>query len=300
MTTAQIASAATPPFEVISEILRARKANLQMLPQVAQHALEVAKNANCLINEFVGIVERDIKLASDILRLANSAAMGRGRAVDSLHQAVTRLGFQQCKNLIITNSVSSLMKKLPIEQEWVRTILWQHGFVTGLFALHLNRALNIGFNGEEFTAGLIHDVGRALSALAFPDQFSGTDQLDFLEDKSTPDAERRVLGIDHCELGAWFAKQNDLPESIVCVIRFHHDPASGCAGNKLLPLVAAADDLANHFQRHGEGAGFIAEKSQAFKHFELMGNPLLSRRFVEICPTLFNEVVSHVDELVRV
>ena len=289
-----------PPFEVISEILRARKANLQMLPQVAQHALEVAKNPNCLINEFVAIVERDIKLASDILRLANSAAFGRKLAIDSLHQAVTRLGFQQCKNLIVTNSVSSLMKKLPIEQEWVRTILWQHGFVTGLFAMHLNRALNVGFNGEEFTAGLIHDVGRALSAIAFPEQFNAADSLDFNEDERTPEREREALGIDHCELGAWFAKQNELPESIVCVIKYHHTPELGCPGNKLVPLVAAADDLANHYQRHGEATGYVAENSNAYQCLNRFGSPILARRFVEICPTLFGEVIAHVDELVRV
>ena len=44
--------------------------------------------------------------------------------------------------------------------------LWHHGYVTASLCAQINRAYRLGFNGEEYSAGLLHDLGRILLALA--------------------------------------------------------------------------------------------------------------------------------------
>src|SRR5579871_1883711 len=92
--------------EAVMERLRLRSNNLRMLPAIATQALEVAKDPNCSITEFAAVVERDATLAADILRLSNSILFAASKNVLNLHQAVVRIGFRQCKNLILASSFS--------------------------------------------------------------------------------------------------------------------------------------------------------------------------------------------------
>ncbi len=60
-------------------------------------------------------------LASDILSIANSVLYSGGRPIANLLQAAQRLGFRKCKNLILTSSMNSLMKKLSFDEAWSAT-----------------------------------------------------------------------------------------------------------------------------------------------------------------------------------
>ena len=52
---------------------------------------------------------------------------------------------------------------------------------TGIAAVHLNRLLQLGFQGEEFACGLLHDFGRTLLAVADSDLFQQADRMTFEE-----------------------------------------------------------------------------------------------------------------------
>lgn len=268
---------------------------LQMLPQVATHALELVQDPSCDVREFVAVVERDVRLAGEMLRLANSAAFTTSiKPVVSLHQAVTKLGFCQAKSVIISYAVASLMKKLPLKQEWVRSLLWQHSIATGLFALQLNRTLGLGYGGEEYTLGLIHDLGRILLAAVLPDEFSELDPLDFEETEETPSQEQAGLGISHCDVGHWFAQQNALPEAICAAIVHHHAPQNAGPHAPLTALIAAADHMANHFQKHGEGKGYAPEGNLGLELLERVSwKPVL-----RVFHARQEEIFRHVETLI--
>jgi HD-like signal output (HDOD) protein len=235
--------------ENLEALFRRRTQDLQMLPAIAIQALEIAKDPDCAITEFTAVVERDVKLAADILGMANSALYSPGRPIVNLHQSVVRLGFRQCKNLILSTSMTSLMKKITLGEEWIREVLWRHGFLTAMLAINVNRCVGAGFQGEEFAAGLIHDFGRTLFAVCLPDQFTKIDPLEFVEGPSLLPDELEACGTNHCEVGAWFAQINRLPTELQEVIRFHHDPTLALRHRRLVALTAVCDHMANHLQR---------------------------------------------------
>ena len=249
-----------PPPTVIALLAR-RSSQLQMMPDVAFDAMQLSKNPNCSIGQYSAIVERDIKLTVDILKIANSALYSPPTPISNLHQAVVRLGLRECQNLIFSSCIRSLMHRISLDEEMIRVILWQHSFTTGLIATHLNRTFHFGFEGEEFTAGLIHDLGRTLLAVVDCAQFTEVDSLDFDESPNQLFLERTVTGTDHCRLGAWYAIQQQLPRQMAEVMLWHHNPAMASESQHLTALVAVADHMANHLQRTQQSAGYDPQKN---------------------------------------
>jgi HD-like signal output (HDOD) protein len=289
--TSSILETDAPPEELRVRLL-AKLDQVSMLPAAALKALELAKNPDCSTSEFAELVERDVKLATEILSLANSPLFSHGRPVMHLQQAVVRLGFRQCRNLILTSSAASLMKSLPMEQESIREVLWHHSYFTATACVHLNRLLKLGFQGEEFTSGLLHDFGRLLLAVATPESFEMADSLTFQETGGPQLRERAILGTDHCHFGAWFAERNGLPEAIIAAVLLHHTPAESSPHDRLVRLTAAGDDLANHFQRQGSFADYDVASNRGLEALDGILPFNVQERFAEAAESVF-EAIEH-------
>lgn len=268
---------------------RSRAQQLQMLPTVAVMALEIARDPDCSIQEFIAVVERDAKLATDMLSIANSAMFSSGgQKIVTLSQSVVRLGFRQCRNLILSSAMASMMKKLSLEDEWVRDMLWRHGLLTGILAMNINKVIGTGFQGEEFAAGLVHDFGRTLLAVCLPEKFLQSDPLDFEESLETLQSETKLMGTNHCEAGAWFAETNHLPSEFAEVIRLHHQPSFARGHRRLVALTSVSDHMANHMHRHEEGNSYDLQKNHAVSVLEACGVPNVASRLRHLFPEIMD------------
>ena len=271
---------------------------LQMLPGVAVQALEIARDPECTIRDFVAVVERDAKLAADILAMSNSVMFSAGGpAVLSLQQAIVRLGFRQCRNLILSTSMASLMKNVSLEEEWVRDVLCRHGFLTGMLAINVNNIVGTGFQGEEFAAGLVHDFGRLLLAVVAPDKFCIADPLHFDESPEILTMERRILGTDHCQAGTWYAELSKLPSEFAEVIRYHHNPAACTKHRRLVALVAIADHMANHLQRFDDGNQYNLRENEAVYVLESCGQTNVATRLADVCREMMTAAKKDVQKM---
>jgi HD-like signal output (HDOD) protein len=253
------------------EALRAKVGDLQhlpTLPQAATRAMAVARNPASSASDLSAVIERDPALAAGVLRMANSALFRTGRPVETLSNAVARLGMRECQNLILAVGLRSLYRKAPPAQQRRGACLWQHSLLTACTCRRLNQALGLEYGGEEFACGLAHDLGRLLLGLAAPEHCESADPMTFLEGPTAILREREVLGTDHCALGAWFATRNDLPATLVSCIRFHHEPEKADVHPALVALVATADDASNYYQREGQFNGYRLAGSPAWSLLE--------------------------------
>jgi len=284
--------------ESLISALKQRVENLQMLPAVAAQALELAKDPDCPMSRFSSVVERDLKLASDILRMANSSAFSTGSSVASLHQAVVRLGLRQCRGLILASSFDSLARKLGHEDQRLRNSLSRHGFLTAIIALRLNHLFGLGLQGEEFTAGLMHDLGRILLAVAMPEEFRNSDPLSFHEGDDLEATERELFGASHAEFGAWFALENKLPESLVAAIRFHHAPNEAGDNRRIAAITAAADHLATFIQRN-DGEKYDPQSNPGVAVLQGLGIATAQSKFLAAAETLVFECPRVADAMMK-
>jgi HD-like signal output (HDOD) protein len=230
----------------LEEKVLALAENMPPLPDAAKRAL--AEGADGNLPEFARLIEGDAAVATAVLRLANSAPYAGDRPAARLEQAVSRLGMRHCLHVVVATGMRSVLRGPAGVTRLQGEVLWQHASVTASLCRRLNRGFRLGFDGEEYSAGLLHDLGRILLALADADCFARAGSASFVEGEDLLDRERGALGIDHCVLGAWFAEHNKLPESIVQAIRLHHEPWLAERSRGLVTLVAAADHAANHLQ----------------------------------------------------
>ncbi|MFK7737133.1 MAG: HDOD domain-containing protein [Pirellulaceae bacterium] len=274
---------------------------ISVLPSVAAEALQMARDPECSTAAFALLIEKDIKLAAEILAFSNSPLLGGRNNTTSLKHAVVRLGFRQCRNLIMSSCASSLMKELDLEEEWIREILWHHSHTTATACTILNRVFDLGFNGEEFTTGLLHDFGRLLFAIAQPDEFREIDKLDMLNDELQLQRERKALSIDHCEIAAWFFRYSHLPEDIVRVIELHHTDSTTLLDQdpqlaKLVALVRAGDHLANHIQTSENPSEYDAESNDGLRELAHSKGSGVFQRFTGSLNEILKEINANVGE----
>jgi HD-like signal output (HDOD) protein len=277
-----------------------RKAQkIQMLPAVALQALDIAKDPDCSISDFVAVIERDSKLATDILSMSNSPLFATGgTTIASLQKSVVRLGFRQCRNLILSASLTSMMRNLSLDEEWISDVLARHAFLTGITAMHVNRIIGTGFQGEEFAAGLIHDFGRLLLAVCLPTQFSKADPLDFDESSATPANESMVLDTNHCQAGAWFAEISGLPPELVEVIRHHHCPSNAVRFRRLVALTALSDHIANYIQRSNSSEDYNLAANEAVFVLEGTGIVNVAGRLSDLMPEIVDMAQRDAEQMI--
>jgi HD-like signal output (HDOD) protein len=281
------------------EKLVKQASELRMLPDVAVKAIAIADNPDSKITDLVNIVAQDIKLTTSLLSFSNSTIFGSTQTVSSLQQAITRVGFRQTKNMIMASCIVSMMQQMSWNEIRVRDSLCKHSCLTGVISSHLNTLFGLGMQGEEFTAGLIHDVGRTLLAVSVPDKFDEFDPLDFSESDGLLEREATVIGTTHPEVGAWFLQRNHLPEELVMVARHHHVPNLSTKYKRLVTLTAIADEMANYYHREGLVAGFDCQNCEHLGLLEKLGADEARMELQEFGPAIISNSVAEVNQLLR-
>lgn len=199
-------------------------------------------------------IQQDIGLTARILRVANSSFYGFSNQIASVKEACILLGEHTVRNLALSSVVISHLKPSG-ESTLDYRALWQHGLGTAAVSVVLAKRSGID-EGDAFTSGLLHDLGRVVLAIHFPEHFTAV--LDYQNDHHclTQEAEIKILGIDHCALGAELAKRWNFPNHICRVIGSHHQPEHGHQ-NRLPCLIHVADIISHGLDPSDRGCNLI-------------------------------------------
>ena len=240
-----------PPALRFPELVRDldRVENFPTLSDTTVRAMALTNDPTATLAEVAELIRRDGVLAVSILKVANSVAYRGKRAAEDVQRATVRLGMRGCQQVIAAVGVKGMFRhKSPHVAASCEGLL-RHALFTATLASGLNAVGRFGCRGEEFTAGLLHDIGRVIVCVRAPEAFASADPMTFEEDDDTLDGERAALQFDHCEIGVRFARANRLSPAVTNAILNHHFPLAERDHPLLVSLTAAADGLANHVQR---------------------------------------------------
>jgi putative nucleotidyltransferase with HDIG domain len=200
------------------------------LPPVSQAALKLVnllEQASISNDEIVQVIKCDNVLTAKLLRACNSPYFGLDEPVASVDQAVLLLGHQQILHIVLTLAFGSAMV-VPLPGYAVEASeLWRHSLLTAMAAeIVANEAFELNVETPvAFTVGLLHDIGKlALSQAITPEVQSEIRQLVEQQACSRTEAEKKVLGADHSEIGACLLKSWNIPDDIVEAVANHHQP----------------------------------------------------------------------------
>jgi HD-like signal output (HDOD) protein len=185
-------------------------------------------------------VSRDPALTAQLLRLANSAVYGSPGRIDSVQQAVTRLGTKRLRELALSTTVVRMFSGMP-EHMLDMESYWRHSLATGICAQILGEQ-HLGMRTESlFAAGLMHDLGTLVLCVNHP---RITRSLLIRTENSgqlLQDIEYDELGIDHAHLGGALMRLWGLPESLISLVEHHHDPLGAGPHMKGAAVIHLAD-----------------------------------------------------------
>lgn len=208
------------------------------LRQSVIQLLELCNRPLFEVHEVVDVVHTDAALAGHILRLANSAAFGAKQRIDSITEAVGRLGARQLQGV-----AAGLMLKADLFKGSVRfgtrlRHMWQHSALAGVYARDIGQLANIEPRAA-MIIGLMHDVGEpfVLRQLIDLENASGeTLPEDVLDD---------VVRELHAPIGAALVRAWGLSDNLAAVAEFHHDWADAGEHSPSAMLAQVADDFAH-------------------------------------------------------
>jgi HD-like signal output (HDOD) protein len=230
------------PQEVIQNL-----GELPPLPQVATRVIRISADSNTSSEELKDLIRTDQALSTQVLKVANSAMFGMVREVTTLTQAIMTLGFSTTRSVVLACSVKNLFNRGPVGAQ--ERILWEHALVTALTGSAMSRILQVSATEEVFLAGLIHDIGKSVMALKFPDSYCSL--LRNLQDQGGDglSMELDAYGFDHAMVGEALLNSWNIAEGMEAVVRWHHDPLQAPVEHRqLVALVALGNQVALDLQ----------------------------------------------------
>lgn len=255
----------------MNEPLRQRIEACETLPTLPAVALEVVRlcQQDRVQGEEIGeVTSQDPALAARILRLANSPYFGLRHEVTTVSHAVVMMGIVSVRTIALGFSLMNSLSSARASAFNLRDF-WARSLVAGAAAREISRATRTGNREEAFLGALLQNLGLLVLSAAVPRELERVLRTASRHDV-LPQVEKKMLGSDHAEVGAWLAERWGLPGIFCDAIRYHHDPHA-CqepASQDIVRVVAASDLLAEAWV--GEDAQRAMDRARTLLH-ELWG-----------------------------
>jgi len=223
--------------------------NLPSIPSAFHELTSKLQDPDWSTKEIATIIARDPAMSAKILQLSNSAFFGARRRITNIPDAVVCLGLDTLKTLALSVGVFSAFSPSSSSSFSIEAF-GRHGLMTAILARKI--AQTEGGSPQEaedaFIAGLLHDIGRLVMISVMPEKYDTAIVLSKNEGLPMVEAEQRVYGTTHCEVGTYILWLWGLPDNIVQATAYHHFPGKlpGPATSTLL-AVHIADALTHEY-----------------------------------------------------
>jgi putative nucleotidyltransferase with HDIG domain len=224
------------------------------LPTSVAQIFRLINDPNAAANDFERVVRPDVGLTANLLKCANSVFYRATREITSVKDAITRMGLRRVFEVAASASFSRTIPAKLRGYGLSGPDFWGHSVEVAVLADRLGREAGFTYPDLAFTAGLLHDLGKAVVGTWLTEEGAATPLPD--GGLTTIALEREVLGTDHAECGELLAQKWNLPKEIVGAARWHHDPAGAPSATlRYLATVVQLADGAAHAHHGGRAAG---------------------------------------------
>lgn len=192
------------------------------VPQVIHQLMDLVDDPDVPVSEITDLILYEPVVTANLLKLANSAAFGFKKKVNSVHDAVVLMGLKRVIEIVLLSSVTKSLKSAHDGYDLEEGQLWKQSVSCALMASAVADRVDASVKHIVFTAALLKDIG----VLVMDRYMHGAlDQIRMameIEKLDLVSAERQVLGIDHAHLGARMAMNWNFSELLAESIRHHH------------------------------------------------------------------------------
>lgn len=218
---------------------------LSTIPSILIRLLSLIRDPGTSASDLAKVCGLDQSTSARLLCAANSiyfATENRER-IDNVQDAIVRIGFNRAGEIILSATVSALLKTNRLIADYTSTSLWRHSIAVAI-AARLISTQRFGSNAlDPFMAGLLHDLGIAIeNQFLLEDGFEMALIRRFENQSLLIEEELRYLGTTHEELGEAIARKWNFPLHLIAAMGHHHNlPPAGDHDLSLLHVIRLAE-----------------------------------------------------------
>ncbi|NNL76715.1 MAG: GGDEF domain-containing protein [Desulfobacterales bacterium] len=189
-------------------------------PSIAVRILDAVKKDEASFDELAKIISSDPALSAKILKVTNSSFYALPQKIDSIPKALSVLGTHTLKNIALSFVIAKGVRG-PSEGMFDFDFFWKRALTAAVSADILSPVIS-DKNEDIFVTALLQDIGITIMYLC-----RTGDYLKVLDEKrissaAIEEAEKKIFGFDHQELGSEVLKHWGIPETIYEPVRYHH------------------------------------------------------------------------------
>lgn len=221
---------------------------LPTMPEVLLKLNDVIADPDASADDVANVVSKDPAVATNILRIVNSAYYGLQVRVSSVSLAISVMGFNMTKKVALKAAVFSVFGKRKEKiQHFDPLAFWRHAVFTGVAArvLGSSSAVFAATHPEDiYIAGLLHDIGKIILMEKAAPRYLAMLRKSVQQKRPETEVEQEDFGFTHSDVGSVLAIKWFLPEDLAIAIRYHHAPSRDPFHRSLSSLIHLADQLA--------------------------------------------------------
>jgi HD-like signal output (HDOD) protein/CheY-like chemotaxis protein len=208
--------------------VREKVSKMERIPSMPSLFVELVRqlqSPDTPIEDIARTLSQDIGMTAQILRIVNSAFFGLARPTSNVAEAISFLGIETVKYLVLAVGIFSQFESRKLGGISVET-LWRHSMRTAQAAKVIAKSEFAGRQLVEdaVAAGLLHDVGKLVLASSYPDIYQELGRTAQAKKVEWLVEEREVFGFDHADVGGYLLGLWGLPPAVVEAAAFHHFP----------------------------------------------------------------------------
>jgi HD-like signal output (HDOD) protein len=201
-------------------------------PMILARALALLRDPQSPISGIAELIGSDPALAADLLRCSNSAFYGSGVQIQSIDQAVQKIGFRETVRLL-SLAVSRIVTGCNLTSYGLSADdFWSESLFHGLFMEEIARATGGAEPDEAHTAGLLRYIGRLAINQSIHDLGGG---LYWFGQEPLLQWETETVGFSQAQAGAVLLRNWQFPPELV----------RACEGQELPALLPEPSWLAS-------------------------------------------------------
>lgn len=187
---------------ILDDKIRQDRLVLPTLPEIALRVRQTADDPKVSLAQMAEVISQDAALSARMMKVANSAFMGRSIKVSTLSQAVTRIGLSQIKNIATAMALEQLFVSEYKQVQQQLDKLWRDNIQVAAIAVACLKSYQASqpqckLSPDVMTlCALVHNIG-ALAVITeaerHPEVFGHPLFLTSVIDKAAPYISVKVL-----------------------------------------------------------------------------------------------------------
>ncbi|MGC8705713.1 MAG: HDOD domain-containing protein [Desulfurella sp.] len=217
--------------------------HLEAFPQAANQILNLLNDENVSIYSLSKVVSHDSYIAATLIRLANSPFYGVKNKVTDLMHAISIIGLESVKRLVLTISARSIFK----DYDEFDKLLWEHMIGVATCAQVISFKFNLFNENVSYVAGLLHDIGKTVMYKSKQINYETViKQVNSNDNLLSIELENKLYNFNHCDVSKELLSIWNFDNLIVKAIYLHHsDKFVDTDAGKLSAIVNFSDYVVN-------------------------------------------------------